>query len=217
MTSPDADWDLVYRSSYESAVFLPAPWIERARDLYESARKLEPAMEGVWKGYRAKARNPQWALEPDHYTGPYFMLVSFAVENLLKAAAMSRKGAEYRDCFRLDGKFPSKLKGHDLVKLSKFLCLEVNREEDDLLHRLTRAAIWFGRYPAPVNYSEMSGIKKFSDGKEYRVSWFGGKDVVKLTAFIDSLPARLGLPEVYWKDTGQKVNRHLPMACFGGA
>lgn len=202
MASPDVEWDLVYRLAYESAVFLPVPWIKRASDLYESARKLEPAMEKVWKSYRARAQNPKGALEPDHYTGPYFMLVSFAVENLLKAAAVTRNGIQYKDSFRLNYKFPSELKKHDLVELAKLLHLEVNREEEDVLHRLTRAAVWFGRYPAPVNYSEMSGIEEFSDGEEYLVSWFGGEDVNKLRTFINGLPARLELPEIYLKNAG---------------
>lgn len=200
MASPEVDWDLVDRTNYESAVFLPAPWIKKARDLYESARKLEPAMERVWNSYRARAQNPKSALEPDHYTGPYFMLVSFAVENLLKAAAVTRKGIQYKDSFRLNRKFPPELMKHNLVKLAKLLDLEVNREEEDLLRRLTRAATWFGRYPAPLNYSEMSGIEQFRDGKEYRVSWFGGEDINKLMTFITGLPARLELSEVAWKN-----------------
>ena len=85
------------------------------------------------------------------------MLISFAVENLLKAAAVTRKGIEYMDRFQSTGKFPAELKQHDLVKLAKLLDLEVNQDEEDLLRRLTRAATWFGRYPAPVNYSKQLG------------------------------------------------------------
>lgn len=199
MASTEVDWDSVYRSNYIRTAFWDVHWIAKARDLYESARKLEPAMEKVWDSYRLSAKNLGGQLEPDHYIGPYFMLMAFAVENLLKAAAISRNRLKYEMSFRLTGKFPSELQKHDLVKLGQSLNLTVKLEEEDLLRRLTRGAIWFGRYPAPLKYSEMSGIEQFSDGKEYQVSWFGQEDVNKLKIFINGLPARLELPTQYWK------------------
>ena len=202
MTSSDVNWDAVYKSNFESAAFWDVHWTAKARDLYESARKLEPAMEAVWDSYRARAKNLSGSLEPDHYNGPYFMLASYAVENLLKAAAVSRNSFKYKENFRLTGKFPSELKKHDLAELAGFLGLAVTQEEEDLLRRLTRSATWFGRYPSPLKYAEMSGVEKFNDGREYRVSWFGREDVSKLRNFINGLPARLELPKGYWKNAG---------------
>lgn len=202
MSTSAVDWDAVYRSNYEAAAFWDVQWIAKARDLYESARKLEPAMEVVWDSYRARAKNLSGPLEPDHYNGPYFMLVSFAVENLLKAAAVSRNSFAYKERFRSTGKFPAELQKHDLVGLIHSLGLVVTQEEEDLLRRLTRGATWFGRYPAPLKHSEMSGTERFSDGKEYSVSWFGREDVTKVGTFINGLPVRLGLPEKYWKNAG---------------
>ena len=202
MISSNVDWDAVYKSNFESAAFWDVHWITKARDLYESARKLEPAMEIVWDSYRARARTLAGPLEPDHYNGPYFMLVSYAVENLLKAAAVSRNGFRYKENFRSNGKFPPELMKHDLVKLAGSVNLIVTQEEEDLLRRLTRSATWFGRYPTPLKYVEMSGVEKFNDGKEYQVSWFGREDVNKLRDFINGLPARLGLSEGDWKSAG---------------
>ncbi len=202
MASYDVDWDSVYKSNFESAAFWDVHWIAKARDLFESARKLEPAMEAVWNSYRARASNLSGRLEPDHYNGPYFMLISYAVENLLKAAAVSRNSFKYKENFRSTGKFPSELKKHDLVELAGSLGLIVSQEEEDLLRRLTRSATWFGRYPSPLKYAEMSGIERFNDGKEYQVSWFGREDVSKVRAFINGLPARLGLPAEYWENAG---------------
>lgn len=202
MTSSGFNWDTVYKSNFESAAFWDVHWITKARDLYESARKLEPAMEAVWDSYRARAKNLSEPLKPDHYCGPYFMLVSYAVENLFKAAAVSRNSMKYKENFRLTGKFPDELKKHDLAKLAKSIALAVTQEEEDLLRRLTRSATWFGRYPSPLKYAEISGVEKFNDGREYGVSWFGREDVNKLRNFINGLPARLALPEAYWKDAG---------------
>lgn len=202
MTTSDVDWDAVHKSNFESAAFWDVHWISKARDLYEAARLLEPAMEIVWNSYRAKAKGLGARLEPDHCTGPYFMLISYAAENLLKAAAVSRNSFRYKEHFRTTGKFPAELKKHDLVELAGLLGLVVAEGEEDLLRRLTRSATWFGRYPSPLKYAEMSGIERFRDGKEYQVSWFGCEDVTKLRTFITSLPARLGLPNGYWENAG---------------
>lgn len=199
MVSSDIDWDSVYKSNFESATFSDVYWIAKARDLFESARKLEPAIEAVWNSYRVRAINQSGRLEPDHYNGPYFMLISYAAENLLKAAAVSRNSFKYKEDFRLTGKFPSELKKHDLVELAESLGLAVSQVEEDLLRRLTRSATWFGRYPSPLKYAKMSGIEQFNDGKEYQVSWLGREDASKVRKFINGLPARLGLPAVYWE------------------
>lgn len=208
MASSEVDWDSVYRSNYLATAFSEVHWIAKARDLYESARKLEPAMEKVWDSYRARAKNLSSPLEPDHFNGPYFMLMAFAVENLLKAAAVSRNSFKYKESFSPKSQFPKELKTHYLFELGQALNLNVTRDEEDLLRRLTRSAIWFGRYPAPLEYSETSGTGVFSDGKEYQVSWFGREDVNKLRIFINGLPARLELPTQYWKsaeDTEHEV------------
>lgn len=196
--SDEVDWDYVYRSNYESKAFWYVHWISKARDLYESARMLEPALEAIWDSYRSRAQNTGTTILPDYYNGTYFMLISFAFENLLKAALVSRNSFQYKQQFRLTGKFPSELKGHDLLKLARLLNLTILQQEEDLLRRLTRGATWFGRYPIPLKYTEMSGIEKFSDGSNKHVSWFGRNDVEYLRALIDSLPSRLGLPEDYW-------------------
>ena len=145
MSSDKVDWDAVHKSNFESAAFWEVHWIAKARDLYESARKLEPALEAVWDSYRERAKNFGARLELDHYNGPYFMLMSFAVENLLKGAAVSRNSLEYKREFRLNEKFPSELKRHDLLKLAALVGLVLAAGEEDLLRRLTRGATWFGR------------------------------------------------------------------------
>ena len=138
-------------------------------------------------------------LVPDHYQGPYFMLLAYAAENLLKAAAVACNGPRYRAEFRAKLKFPKELRNHDLVKLAQFVQLSFSMEEEDLLRRLTRSAVWFGRYPVPLEYAHMSGDQIFSDNNEYLVSWFGGNDIERLNEFLLSLPKRLRLKQSYWE------------------
>ena len=199
MNASNIDWDRVHRSNFEAAAFRDINWISKARGLYESARKLEPEVVRLWESYLALMRGEANSSPGDHCQGPYFMLLSFAVENLLKAAAVARNSVRYRADFRAMSKFPEELKKHDLVKLAQFVQLAFSAEEEDLLRRLTRSAVWFGRYPAPLKYAQLSGTQTFVDGKEYSVSWFGSKDIERLNAFILGLPARVGLDEGCWQ------------------
>lgn len=201
MADDEVDWDRVHRRNFASAAFWDVHWIRKARDLYETARSLEPHIAQVWESYRARVKGEPGALEADHYQGSYFMLLAFATENLLKAAAVAKNGHRYRIEFRADPKFPQELKKHNLVKLAKFVELVFTHEEEDLLRRLTRSAIWYGRYPVPLAYKHMSANERFSNENEYTVSWFGGNDINRLNVFINSLPGRLGLHESHWDHT----------------
>jgi len=198
MADDDVDWDYVHRSNFEQAAFWDVNWIRKAKDLFESAKKLEPELIRVWESYRARAKDFKTPLAPDYYQGTYFMLLAFAVENLLKATAVARNSIKYREEFRKTLRFPEELKSHDLLKLSELAQLSFNTKEEELLRRLTRSAVWFGRYPAPLHYTKMSGSEQFHDGNEYSLSWFGETDVSRLRAFISSLPSRLNIPEKYW-------------------
>ena len=200
MTPDTPNWDAVYKSNFAAKAFWEVHWIEKARDLYESAKKLEPAIDAVWDSYERAAELPLSPVEPDHFIGTYFMLMSFAVENLLKAAAVSRNRFEYKRKFLLDNSFPSELKEHDLVRLAKLVDLALSSCEEDLLRRLTRSAVWFGRYPVPLKYGHVSGIQKYSDDHDYSVSWFGRDDGQAIRSFVDGLPMRLKIPQVYWKE-----------------
>lgn len=200
MSDDAVDWERVHRSNFEAAAFWDMHWVRKARDLYETARKLEPDITQVWESYRARARGEASPILADHYQGPYFMLLAFATENLLKAAAVARDAYKYKEEFRRTLKFPRELTKHNLVALAQKVDLKFTREEEDLLRRLTRSAIWYGRYPVPLEYDKMSGNERFNDGREYTVSWFGGNDVKRLNLFINGLPARLGLNQRYWDD-----------------
>jgi len=79
------------------------------------------------------------------------------------------------------------------VELARKANLNISREEEDLLRRLTRSAIWYGRYPVPLDYKDISGVDIFSDGKKYFVSWFGGNDLERINKFIESLKDRLNI------------------------
>lgn len=201
------DWNVVHRSNFESAAFSSAKWIQKGIDLFESAKLLEPRIRELWSYWQSKSEGKPVAHVPDYFLGTYFMLMSFCVENFLKAALIQVEGAQYRREFksclesgRRSAKcFPSALKTHDLFDLSVKAELSLQAGEEDLLRRLSRCAEWAGRYPSPLRYEEMSGAEKFSDGEDYSLSWFGEGDLEKLNNFIPSLPQRLGLYTRHWE------------------
>ena len=95
MTDTAVDWDDVHCRNFEMAAFWDVNWIATARNLFESAKRLEPEVIRIWEIYREKMKNPTIPL-PCDFQGPYFMLLAFATENLLKAAAISRKRFRYQ-------------------------------------------------------------------------------------------------------------------------
>lgn len=208
-TGSDAvDWSAVYRSNFESAAFSSTKWIQKGIDLFESAKLLEPKIQELWGYWRSKSEGKPAAHVPDYFLGTYFMLMSFCVENFLKAALIQAGSSQYKSEFKScvesgvkSGKcFPFELKTHDLFDLSVKAELSLQEGEEDLLRRLSRCAEWAGRYPSPLRYEEMSGAEQFSDGKDYSLSWFGERDVLTLNGFIPSLPSRLGLHTRHWEE-----------------
>ncbi len=191
------DWDRVHRINYESTAFLFYNWIGKAKALIESAKLIEPEVIRYWENSREELEGKTNKHIPDYYIGPYFMLIAFALENLLKAAIIRGNSYEYKMNFRRSLSFPKELKKHDLVYLAKKVEIRFTMEEEDLLRRLTRSAIWYGRYPIPLDYKKTSGAETFSDGKEYSVSWFGFNDVARLNKFINDLILSLDIQDIW--------------------
>jgi hypothetical protein len=191
MVNQQVNWDDVHRQNYESRAFWDIHWIRMAKNLLLSAELIEPEVLRYWESLRARAKDKAAQRQPDRYLGPYFMLMAYAMENLLKAAIVRVNSSEYKQAFRAKRKFPAALKGHDLMDLARKAGLKVNLDEEDLLRRLTRSAVWFGRYPVPLYYRDNAGAETFSDGKKYSVSYFRGDDIERLHSFVQHISTHL--------------------------
>jgi len=187
------DWDPVYKSNYENTAFSPWPWINSARCLLASAKVLEPKVLELWENMK----NQPFKRLPVNYTGPYFMLIAFAVENYFKAAIVKKKYLDFKKEFRENKKqkFPKDLNSHKLINLAKKAGFILSKGEEGLLRRLTRHAIWAGRYPIPTDYSKSTISELFSDGTEHAVSYYGGDDVERLNILLKDIEERLE----FWK------------------
>ena len=189
------EWDEVYKQNYESKAFWNIHWLNSARCLLASAMELEPKIVELWENLRAHSKDKSVLLKADHFQGPYFMLVAFALENLFKAVLVRENSWEYKQQFRETRQFPNELKGHDLVELARKANYQFDLEDEDLLRRLTRHAFWAGRYPVPLDYKRSAVAEEFSDGKEHHVSWFGGSDVDRLKTLISKVAVYSGLKD----------------------
>jgi len=164
-----ADWQKISMSLYQDTIVSVSSWLTKAIALLDSAALLEPKVNEFWQTWRRHIKDKFVRMKSDKYISVYLMLVSFAVENLLKAVIVREKRSEIVDEL-LRGRLPKILKSHDLVTLSQLAEFPIkNQLREDLLRRLSRSALWHGRYPIPLEYRS-GKTAKFLDGKEYTIS-----------------------------------------------
>lgn len=189
------DWDRVSINIFEGQAFSYVAWLDKAHGLHESAKLLEPRIQKFWdvlQGQQAMLSTPA---EPEHIHATYFMLAAYSCENLLKAALIMRNVVRYKDEFQQTKRFPKDLQSHDLFKLAQKAGVALTASEEGILRRLTRSAVWSGRYPVPIKYGDVAGREVFSDGEDRSVSWFARDDLKKINSLMETLPERLGFPE----------------------
>jgi len=137
---------------FQRTLWNPDAWWDKADDLLRAADELRPTVERYWQAHIA-GHAPDKRLHDTH--GTYFMLVGFAVENLCKAALVHSERATTAD--RSNGKLPSFLKRHDLMDLLRDIGVTVSGSvERRVVERVTRAVLWSGRYPVPVEASDLT-------------------------------------------------------------
>lgn len=184
--SHDVELEEVNRRNYENSLFSGQAWLATSVVLLASAACLEPSVIAVWEGFRRHSDDRSQPLPDTYSLGPYFMLVSFAVENLLKCKLV-RSNPGLRDEFRRNGRLPKILQGHKLIMLAQRAGFNFMEEEEDLLRRLSRHATWAGRYPVPMSYKEIDPTESFLSGQKMVVNWFGGADIDRLKSLVQRL------------------------------
>lgn len=193
--------DQVLKRNYTSKAFSLRQWIAKAKELEQAARIIEPKVLQYWEDCEIASQTKPHRFPPDTFTGVYFMLLSFSIENYLKGSILITKACELKATFLENNQFPKVLKGHNLVLLSKKAEFKFTRDEENLLRRLTRSAVWYGRYPVPLDYRSLhSSI--YSDGKRYLDSWFSSTDSTKLNALIRKI-------ELFIAETQNCLSSHL--------
>ena len=104
------------------------------------------------------------------------MLAAYAVENLLKAFIVRDSHRELETYVNNKHDLPGQLKSHDLVKLAEIArvkCALLGYRRD-LLRRMGRSAVWYGRYPVPLSF----------DRREPDIAYLGGGDIDEIRCLV---------------------------------
>lgn len=144
-----------YTDEFISKTLDETLWIEKAEHLLEVASFIEPRINEMW----SRVQDGEFVKE--HYITIYFMLVSYALENLLKALYIKLNKDSVKREVEEKQQLPKAIAGHDLYRLAKELRV-VNLEwgEEALLRKMSRSAVWFGRYPTPITPAQLDRFYK---------------------------------------------------------
>jgi hypothetical protein len=168
-------------------------WVKKANELIEVASLIKPHIdEKAWN------ENRERTLFKEHYFTIYFMLMSYALENLLKALKIKNNS-------RLEGKLkqkqtielPEDIKTHNIHKLAKDAGLMSENDYPDLtealLKRMSISATWFGRYPTPVKADDIKPFIELENA-DYNafVRSYSSTDVPEIDKIIKSAYDKLG-------------------------
>jgi len=183
------EWDEFHREDYKRDILNPKKWTEKGDVLLEVAIKLEPEVVDFWKTWRKHLKDNSIRLKSDKYSGIYFMIISYVIENYFKAIIVSLCNKEIENFLNSGNnpKFPNLLKNHNLVRLAQKAGFPIkNQLQEDLLRRLSRSAVWYGRYPVCTDYKK-SRSEIFLNGKEYDISIFREIDVNQVKLLIEEI------------------------------
>lgn len=104
-----------FESEYKKKTLDYELWIAKAEELLEVAGFLEPEIEKMW------AEMMEGGFLREHYITIYFMLSSYALENLLKALYIKTNYQKIEAELRKSCELPKSIKNHDLWELAKEL------------------------------------------------------------------------------------------------
>ena len=172
--------------------------MEKADEMLEAAKVLELQLRKYWsvvvtdaKEGRCDKGGEHPHIPPANLHGPYFILISYALENLFKAIIIIKRRDEISSQFAQTGKLPRLIKEHNLVKLSKSANILVDIGEEDILTRLSRQSGWKSRYPVPVELNDIQNVIRYSDGKPYFVDYYAPGDIDQLNAIVQKVKSQI--------------------------
>jgi hypothetical protein len=176
-----------HEEEYERKLLDSSEWINRADALLEGATLMEPRIIQFWETWSQHKKDRTLPVMSNRFMGIYFMLVSFAMENLFKALIIKKEGEQLRKELRDKRRFPKKMKTHNLVDLAKQVAFPIEcTPEEHLLRRLSRRSEWAGRYPVPLDEKRLFS-EVHSDGYEYLSTEYWPSDLQLVRAMIKKI------------------------------
>jgi len=179
-----------YAKKYKKRLLDHAEWVLKADQLLDAAGLFERKIHETWDDWRNRTLKYD-----DRFISIYFMLSSYAIENLLKAVIIKKPRKELENTINTSTKFPTILKEHDLFKLAKRASLlNFTLGNEEYLKKLTRSAIGYGRYPMPTNPSDFNTFSVAEqDKKRYSLSSYTSMDVKEVKRLVNEIRGFLNL------------------------
>jgi hypothetical protein len=174
--------DVAHAIDYSQRLLDSTGWIRCADSLLAAARLLEVEIEEQWSHLKVDQGQIVATSGRTAVSGPYFLLVAFALENFFKAVLLNAERPTLRN--KLISSIPAFINEHDLLKLASAAKLSVFPEEEDLLRRLSRNSVWAGRYPVPTGPTAVQAVELYSDGRAYLTAYFASSDIERLRRLI---------------------------------
>jgi len=106
------------------------------------------------------------------------MFIAYEVENLFKAMIIYRRKKELRN--RLISKIFQDVFGHNLLKLTNDIRMNLKLSEQNTLARLTQNSAWSARYPIPLEANKMTTTVKLLKGQVAFSTYFARSDISKI-------------------------------------
>jgi len=179
---------------YLEGLLNPWLWVAKADEMLEASRVLQPQLRQYWSVVMTNAKEGKYDkgnehpdTPPPNLHDPYFILVSYALENLFKALIVRKRSDEISSQFLQTGRLPRLIDEHNLVKLSKEANIKVDIKEEDILIRLSRQSKWKSRYPVPVALHDIRNVFQYSDGKPYFTDYYAPEDLARLDALVQKV------------------------------
>jgi hypothetical protein len=123
------------------------------------------------------------------------MLISYALENLLKALKIKNNNRLERK-IKQTGKLPDDLLTHEIYLLAKDSGVVLQDDypdlTEDLLKRMSLSAKWFNRYPTPVKATDMNSFELENADYHDMLGSYSSEDVSEVDKIIASVYTKLG-------------------------
>lgn len=136
-----------------AAAASPDAWLDVATELKEAADVLwkhHPTGMSITASWNEEDNRPRQFQKPKH-SRPWFLLVCFAIENLLKGVLVLRDSD-----LVADGKLKAEVKSHDLSDLAIRTGLPFDAEELRLIELADQAVVYWSRYPIPLKAHQIA-------------------------------------------------------------
>ena len=118
-----------YKDEYKKLLLDHREWMRKADHLREAANLFREKIKDTWTDWTSGRKSEV----SDHFISIYFMLTSYALENLFKALIVLRRRSDLeRELRKNPNKLPDQIRGHDLYAFArkcKFSRLDAGDEE----------------------------------------------------------------------------------------